>query len=210
MLAHIDDFNVFPLFPTTVAVTLIKEDLARLRAIENLDYEQVNRDNESQAEISRRLDLFNDYPTEGQIVLDHFNRFKDRVLRLESQRFGISTSWATRLRAGVTTQYHSHRNCWYSGVLYLDPAAGGGELEFENTGINPTSFLTNTPIEWNIFNYERFFIEPRANLLVLFPSYLRHRVRQHTMPGYRYSIAFNIIPVGDFGRGDSRVNLHLI
>ena len=210
MMAPIDDFNVFPLFPTTVAVAVIKEDLQPLRSIRDLDYTPANNGNIRGVEISVSTSIFDLYPREHEIIQEYFNRFKDCVLRLESMQFDITTSWATRLAANTATESHSHKNCFYSGVLYLDPVDQGGELEFENTGINPISFLTSQPTDYNIFNYERFFIEPKANLLVLFPSYLRHRVRPHTMIDPRYSIAFNIMPVGEFGRGDSRVNLQLV
>ena len=49
-------------------------------------------------------------------------------------------------------------------------------------------------------------IMPNKNMLVLFPSYLKHKILTHESNIPRYSLAFNIVPVGHYGVGDSQYN----
>ena len=44
---------------------------------------------------------------------------------------------------------------------------------------------------------------PSTNSLVLFPSYLSHRIAEHQSKKIRRSLAFNIVPVGSYGEYDS-------
>ena len=47
-------------------------------------------------------------------------------------------------------------------------------------------------------------ITPHKNGLVLFPSYLKHKILKHDSDIPRYSLAFNIVPVGHYGTGDAQ------
>jgi hypothetical protein len=67
--------------------------------------------------------------------------------------------------------------------------------------------MVNEPSEWNIYNYQSFVIQPDKNLLVFFPSDLKHKINVYTGLKDRYSVAFNLIPVGTIGLGDSSVTI---
>ena len=58
----------------------------------------------------------------------------------------------------------------------------------------------------NIANSNLSYITPSANSLVLFPSYLSHRIAEHQSKKIRRSLAFNIVPVGGYGEYDSSYN----
>lgn len=207
----VNNFKVFPLFPAVIGVCSIVEDISTLKSIKQIDFMTAYKDElDTSVAVSTTFDLFDHYVAEKQLLLDYFNRFKNSVLRLDSTEFDISSSWATRVSANINTKMHNHRNSFYSGVLYLDDLTSGGELELSNTEINSLNFLTSPPSEYNIFNHENFNIKPQQNLLVFFPSQIQHRIRKHNMSDYRYSIAFNLVPVGHFGRKDSKINMQLI
>lgn len=201
------DFTVFPLFPSTLGVNRITEDLSNLSSIKQLEFYNTEVPGSEQAYRSPDNDLFKNYQKESDIILKYFNAFKNDVLKLQTTNFKISTSWATKCLKNSSSQYHTHKNCAFSGVLYLDAVSKGGELEFDNFGLHPGSFLLNEPTEWNMYNFERFLIQPDKNLVVFFPSYLRHRINRHLQEEPRYSIAFNFVPVGNIGSGDSSVTL---
>ena len=57
--------------------------------------------------------------------------------------------------------------------------------------------------EWNNLNGIALEIAPIKNLLILFPSYLNHSVLPYYGTTVRKSLAFNIVPVGSYGHGDS-------
>ena len=51
----------------------------------------------------------------------------------------------------------------------------------------------------NDFSYTEYFINYKPNTLVLFPSYLKHSVKQNLTNVCRKSLSFNIVPTIGFG-----------
>ena len=49
-------------------------------------------------------------------------------------------------------------------------------------------------------------IKPEVKKMILFPSYLEHAILEHNEDTIRYSLAFNLYPVGEYGIGDSTHN----
>jgi len=92
-------------------------------------------------------------------------------------------------------------------VYYFDEYDNDSSaLEFENPLTAYPDFQL-IPTEFNIMNSNSWKIWPEKNLLVLFPSYLRHGVLKNKSNETRYSLAFNIVPVGKYGEGDSAYDL---
>ena len=203
----ISDFTVFPLFPSTLGISHITEDISNLDNIKNLEFKNTYASG-STSYVTDTYQLFSNFEKEKQIVQSYFNRFKDTVLRAENTEFEMTTSWATKCEKGSYCQYHSHKNSFYSGVLYIDDVEQGGDLEFVDTGVRPTNIVINRSTDVNIFNSETFFIQPEKNLLLFFPSYLMHKINTHVQDKPRYSIAFNFMPVGKYGVADSSVDTH--
>lgn len=202
-------YTVLPLFPSAVFVTRVEADLDATFERIRKDYEYVRRvdEDERASLMTRTTFLLDDHPALAALLLEYFSVFKDQVLRFETTRFAITTSWATRASRGESSQFHRHANCVYSGVLYFEDADGAGELEFDDANLAPSSFLLSDPVEWNLLNSKTWSIAPAKNRLVFFPSYLRHRITPHGADTPRHSLAFNLIPTGAFGRGDSYVQL---
>ena len=48
---------------------------------------------------------------------------------------------------------------------------------------------------------DEFKVQPNENVLLLFPSQLYHRINKNTSNKIRYSLAFNINPLGLFQKG---------
>ena len=59
----------------------------------------------------------------------------------------------------------------------------------------------------NKSNCSSLFIKPEPKLLLLFPSYMYHRVMSHNIDAERLSLAFNIMPITEWGSGDSYFNM---
>lgn len=203
----IDKFTIFPLFPSAVAGVVIEEDLSELDSIKQHQYQPLTSDESTNSYKTVDNSILRGFPHTQRLIMDRFNRFKSDVLKLDNQ-FAVSSSWATRTENGGYSQYHDHRNSFYSAVLYLEDAGSGGEIQFQSPLPN-TVFLLN-PKEWNSFNYEVYHISPARNLLLFFPSYLKHRINRYQGSEPRYSLAVNLVPVGEFGRGDSRVHYQLV
>jgi len=206
------NFEILPVFPSVIAASKIKEDISELwQAAPLLEYHETTSDDSYSVYCSQNMRLLDSYPTVKHIILNQFNEFKNSVLHLEKTDFEFTTSWMTKTMAGGFCQYHSHKNCLYSGVLYHSKtnSLDSGNLLFSDMGIKNDTMLINEPTEWNILNSKRITIEPDANLLVFFPSLLKHRISRYTGTEDRYSLAFNLFPVGILGNGDSSINVRL-
>jgi uncharacterized protein (TIGR02466 family) len=202
-------FDVYPLYPSVVASVDVTEDLSNFNKIKELEYPITVSNANNKSSRSYTVTLFDDFESEKEILLNYFNQFKNDVLKVNSTEFTISTSWATKTEYGTESQSHRHKNSYYSGVLYLDSDPDAGELILTNHGLATHDFYI-WPTEWNIFNYEEFYFKPKKNLLVFFPSYLMHQINTHKSKQPRYSIAFNIVPVGLYGLGDSSIHTKIL
>lgn len=86
---------------------------------------------------------------------------------------------------------HSHPGAFFSAVLYLKAPKDSGYLMLHRPDLLreyiPEMKLTDD-------NWGMYFIEPQANMLVIFPAFLQHHVRQNLCmeeDHERISIAFN-------------------
>lgn len=158
------------------------------------------------------------FASECRCVLDHFPRERAAVLdcffdglasifKQTETNFEMTTSWLTKTTAGAHGHYHSHFNSFFSGVLYEKGGDGFAPIEFEFPSPNGPSMLLNDPTEWNVYNSRTWRINPKDDVIVFFPSHTRHRVGPHFAAEPRYSVAFNLFPTGNFGRGDSSLSL---
>ena len=58
--------------------------------------------------------------------------------------------------------------------------------------------------EINSITANEIYLKPRSKMLILFPSYVYHEIAIHREDNNRRSLAFNIVPTGLYGTGDSR------
>lgn len=202
---------VFPVFSSPISALQIDEDLSDLKILAKKE-KFVGSDNEEYGSykcyVSDTNTFLNDFPREKSIIEGYFDFFKNEIMKFGNTQFQMTTSWVTKTVKGSQSQYHRHKNCLYSGVLYLDTIEDGAPIIFDNENLNPSSFLL-IPTEWNIYNSSTWVIQPKENLVVFFPSYLRHKIGIHKSKTPRYSIAFNFHPVGNLGYNDSSANISL-
>ena len=203
-----ENFNVLPLFSSPVAIANIGNNLSELNKIKT-EYEFI-RNNLIESKgtyITKNIKVLDNFPHVKNILIDYFNFYKNSFLRLEDTKFKITTSWGTKTDPGGSSQFHKHRNCVYSGVLYFEDVSSGKlELYFDNI---MEQMLLNKPTEWNIYNSKSWSMLPEKNTVVFFPSYLSHKVTINESSEPRYSLAFNMFPEGFIGEGDSSMNIEI-
>ena len=98
------------------------------------------------------------------------------------------------------SEYHNHNNCMYSGLLYINTEENCGELSFEDFGVKRFSLI---PSEHNVYNCINYNLVPKNKKLIFFPSELFHKILKNNSNITRYSIAFNLIPIGHIGDSSS-------
>lgn len=116
----------------------------------------------------------------------------------------LTQSWINITAKGEAHHQHNHPNALLSGVLYL--ATDQDSITF----IQPERKLFSIPPEVNNnYNAERCSFKPATNEIIVFPSYLMHRVEQKQNEGERISLAFNAVVKGCIGDEQSLTELLL-
>tara|TARA_B100000287_G_scaffold335868_1_gene321486 strand:+ start:341 stop:1030 length:690 start_codon:yes stop_codon:yes gene_type:complete len=192
-----------PLFASNVFQLHIDYDLEVLKTNKSFIY-AANQYKKHEDENYRALEQF---PNVRDHLIDRFKELSNNFLKLDSD-FIITTSWFTITEEGDggDSQYHFHKNSFYSGVLYYDEyKEDSAPIEF----MTPLEFHADfylEPREYDLATSTAWQIQPQKNMLVLFPSYLKHQVGKHIGPDPRYSLAFNIVPTGSYGTSDSSIH----
>jgi hypothetical protein len=139
------------------------------------------------------------------ILLEELQAYLYGVMKY-TNKFQITTSWFTQLDSNETGHLHNHRNCFVSGILYLQTSPDCGSITFQDL-TDRRLFLDVE--EHNIFNSRSWSYEPNDGLLILFPSEVRHTVGKNKSKHTRHSLAFNVTPRGLIGRemSDSHIRI---
>ncbi|HLT64159.1 MAG TPA: TIGR02466 family protein [Pseudohongiella sp.] len=135
-----------------------------------------------------------------QFVEMHLASFMRTVFNTTNQvELKITQSWLTLSNKGESHHVHTHPNSVVSGVLYINLAP--------QDGIN---FYRNEDNIWyelirqqdNYYNALQYFVQCNVGELLLFPSNVRHGVREVTADIQRVSLSFNTFFSGQLGRDD--------
>ena len=120
----------------------------------------------------------------ARALTDHAARFaKDCGFALP-RKPKLDSLWVNLLKSGGHHSGHIHPHSVISGTLYVEVPKGSGAIRFEDPRLplmmaapsRPDTFVT---------------VEPRAGLLLMWESWLRHEVLPGTGRGERLSISFN-------------------
>ena len=118
----------------------------------------------------------------------------------------LSNLWMNINRKSNYNLLHTHAGCIMSGVYYAKvPECCSGDLKFvrdlnhqclkEYWGCNE-----NFDRYEHDYNYMEYYIQPKENLMILFPSWLMHSVDASSSDDDRISLSFNINIFSDFYR----------
>ena len=138
-------------------------------------------------------------------ILEQFNDFKNNILNYKNNEFVINTSWITKSNKNQYGDFHNHNHCMFSGVYYYKVPENSGNIKFNNF---EDKRFTLVPEKYNIYNSSSYTINTKKDLLIFFPSEMYHKIQfNNSEKGDRYSIAFNLLPIGEIGLGDSKLTL---
>lgn len=198
------EITIVPVFPHTIAIATLRDsevDENALEFVQNLEYVgTAYDDSHSKSRSSTCFSVLDSLPMLKRAVLDRFYTLKNNYLFHTKNDFVITTSWSTRAEKGDYSKFHDHRNCFYSGVYYFDGDDSTGKIRFNNP-YRKAWFLECTKL--NELNMNQMGVSPEKNMVIFFPSYIDHAIQEHRSDRTRYSIAFNLMPVGQLGTEDS-------
>ncbi len=115
-----------------------------------------------------------------------------------TKSFKILNSWSTKVKQNYQSQPHVHTNTWISGVYYTQD---NSSIRFIKNWANSSFFNLGFNNTENIYSSPTWDIKAKKNTLLLFPSELQHKIKKNVLKEDRYSIAFNVLPIGGFNKG---------
>jgi len=134
-------------------------------------------------------DFRNQMEQHVQAFLNHFRP----EARKKKDQFRLR-GWLNVNRAGDFNTLHSHPGCFLSATYYVKvpPEMKGGEIYFRDPR-GPAVAMYETPgieLPW-VGSGIGIPMTPATGKLLIFPSWLEHRVERFEGEGQRISIAFN-------------------
>jgi len=205
--------EVFPLFSKPVYLDRLK-NISLKEIVENLNeslkesgdvnYKKPNLDI-SLASVNKNVLEQSKYKNLKKTIMKEFYKYAHDILNYENE-FRITTSWFTKTIGGQSSNYHTHNNCMFSGVLYLQTDGLSGNINFTNYD-NKRYHLKAR--QYNLYNGNDFTFEVEEGMIIFFPSEVYHKILQSSSEHIRYSLAFNFIPIGDLWNKDSDSYLYI-
>ena len=150
--------------------------------------------------VSKDLNILKKYRELNKEINKAVDATLQEILMLKNINYRIFSSWLTKVEPKGYGDSHRHSNSWLSGIYYPKGDPGFSVKFFLD---NKSQFFTD-PIEYNIFNSSHWTVPAEDNLLILFFSQLRHQIMPNKSTEDRFSLAFNLLPKGEFGKSDSR------
>ena len=173
----------------------IKEDLTS-----KFKKEKFGSIEEAPAFISHDINVIKKYKTLNKEIDKALKLVLGKILQYKNTQYRMCNSWVTKTEPDGYGNEHAHSNPWLSGVYYPeDNNQSGIRFSYDNTIFN------TVPKQFNIYNSHTWTLDAEKNLLIIFFSSLRHRILPNLSKQNRYSLAFNVMPKGDFGWGDSKI-----
>jgi uncharacterized protein (TIGR02466 family) len=170
---------------------------------QNIEYNDTY-DNDNLVSISKKMSVLNELEDLKLEIDNCCNHFIKNILSMNCS-FNIFNSWFTKTKPSGFSDSHVHSNSWFSGCFYPEH-----NKDFNIKFYNDNLFAFKDDINnFGIYNSRDWIINPQKNQLILFFSTLRHEICQNKSEQDRYSLAFNILPNGIFGVGDSKVNFKI-
>lgn len=113
--------------------------------------------------------------------------------------FIIHNSWANKIKPNNYSEFHNHRNFFLSLVYYphgnFSIIFKKHEIDFFEINIKKQNSLVNNTCS----------ISVEEGDIIIFPSYMLHKIGFNNTKTDRYSIAINVLPAGLMGKEDGKI-----
>ena len=202
-------FNIFPLFPQTISISHLSEVNSKkiIRTLKKLKWNETNFSKQypmkGSTYVTSSFNILSEFKDVEKTLIEHADLYIKTILKYQF-KFKISTSWGTLTNPNAYSAVHNHSNSWLSGIYYPE-----GDKDFKILFLDSnTEWFKDIPIEYNVYNEAAREFTINENMLIIFPSSMRHQILPNASKKDRYSIAFNIMPQGKLNYpGDSQIDL---
>ena len=136
-----------------------------------------------------------------QFCEEQLNRYVKEIINpREELDFYITQSWLNITKPGEYHHEHSHQNSIISGVFYISTEEDD-KINFIDPNAKLRELIKFEPKEFNLWNSTEWFFPSITNELLLFPSWLDHKVDMNEgATTDRISISFNTFIRGTLGK----------
>ena len=189
------------LFPTAIAINQLKIDQLELNLLLALADDAANFVKNRNNSFYNDVYLLNAVPKLAKDISNCIDDYTVNVLG-EDASLRYTQSWLNINPPSASHHKHSHINSIISGVLYLQTSETSGRFLVHR---QDTRTIKNKTKNYNKYNFEYVFFEPKPFDLYLFPSSLEHSVEENTSNENRISLSFNTFYHGTINATDSRL-----
>jgi len=205
-------FELFRLFSTPVLKGKLNIDNDNLLKIKNIfEKEKYVMNKTHSAERSKNIHILNKTKLKflKNKIMNAFNIYKNDIFKYENTKMTMTTSWIARVKSNCVSDSHNHANSLFSGVYYINTNKNSGSITFNSfpthKQIQPAP---EDPTQFTLDNSGQYTFYPENDMILFFPSYVFHKIETNASEENRYSVAFNFMPYGRCGRGDSTIFLN--
>ena len=193
------DVKLYSLYAQPIYIKTTNIDVEKILSIAK-KYEmpsQAKDKNESSISLSANKRVLEDEVLKPlkPILMKEFEQYNELVWKY-TNTFKITTSWFTKTLKDGSAQWHNHQNASISGVLYLQTDKTNGNIQFQNFNNRWLDIQTK---ENTMYNFNKATFHCSAGCLIFFPAHLHHTIPINRSENDRYSLAFNLMPVGVVG-----------
>jgi uncharacterized protein (TIGR02466 family) len=186
-------------FPTAIAINQLKIDAVELASLLSLADDTDNFVKNKNNFFHNDVYLLDTMPNLAKAISNCIDDYTINVLG-EDASIRYTQSWININPPGASHHRHSHINSILSGVLYLQTDEASGRFLVHRSD---TRTIKNKTKNFNKFNFEYLFFEPKQFELYLFPSSLEHSVEENKSNKNRISLSFNTFYHGTINATDS-------
>lgn len=167
-----------------------------------LDWNKLDEENqEAFGELhSFREDRFipiDDFPS-VRVVLEYFLTGCNEIARerkwdMRENQLTLGNYWVHATPPGEVTQSHTHKPAVLSGVYYVDKPENSGDLVFVDVNQFHDYEPKSLPGEVDPISTPQMVIKAGEGTMLVFPSWLPHKVPKNNSNRNRVSISFNAV-----------------
>jgi uncharacterized protein (TIGR02466 family) len=172
------------------------------RELAALDWDKLDADNQASfGELhSFREDRFvsmDDFPS-VRLVLEYFLTGCNEIARerkwdLTQSQLSLGNYWVHTTPPGEVTQSHTHKPAVLSGVYYVDKPEMSGDLVFVDVNQFHDYEPRSLPGEIDPISTPQVVVSAREGTMIVFPSWLPHKVPKNMSDRNRVSVSFNAV-----------------
>tara|TARA_R100001015_G_C4623500_1_gene181330 strand:- start:292 stop:912 length:621 start_codon:yes stop_codon:yes gene_type:complete len=145
----------------------------------------------------------------SEFIKSQCHNYLDKVICPKNNiELYVTQSWLNYTKENQYHHQHSHPNSIISGVFYFDCNKENDKIKFLNTDYQQISPEINDS-KFNLWNSTSWWFPVETGQLIMFPSYIDHKVDNKKGNNIRISLAFNTFYKGVLGENNNATELIL-